>query len=90
MGRALVALAADGAGVALAGISRALALTPLPVELASLVTAVDTPPRLRGVVEGLLGRPTADTTIAVANAVAQGLAQESSVSVWTLPTASWR
>ena len=75
VGRALVALAADGAGVALAGISRALALTPLPVELASLVTAVDTAPRLRGVVEGVLGRPTADTTIAVANAAAQGLAQ---------------
>jgi len=73
--RATVALAADLLGIGVAVTSRVVTLGALPVELASVVTAVDTVPRLRAVVEGMLGRPTADTTLAVANAAAQGLAQ---------------
>lgn len=73
--QAVVRIAADVAGLVLAASTRIVALTPLPLELASVITAVDTVPRLRRVVEGALGQPTADTAIAVANAAAQGLAQ---------------
>ena len=73
--RAVLALAADAGGLLLAAAGRALTLAPLPAEIASAITAVDTVPRLRNLVEQGLGRLTADTTMALANAAAQGLAQ---------------
>ncbi|HEY6797957.1 MAG TPA: HAD-IC family P-type ATPase [Kineosporiaceae bacterium] len=72
--QALAALAADSAGLLLAGVGRLAALAALPVEAAALVTVVETVPRLRGAVESLLGRSAADPAIAVVNAAAQGLA----------------
>jgi cation-transporting ATPase I len=73
--QAALTLVADVAALALATGTKVAALRPVPVELASVITAVDTMPRLRRVVEAALGQPAADTAIAVANAAAQGLAQ---------------
>ncbi|WP_131786537.1 cation-translocating P-type ATPase [Protofrankia symbiont of Coriaria ruscifolia] len=72
--RAAVALAADGIAFTVASVGRIARWTPFPVELASLVTVVDTQPRLRGVVEKAIGPQRADVVLAVANATAMGLA----------------
>ncbi len=71
--QAALTLVADVAALALVAGTKVAALRPVPVELA--ITAVDTMPRLRRVVEAALGQPAADTAIAVGNAAAQGLAQ---------------
>lgn len=73
--RQLAALGADGAGLALGAFGRALAATPLPAELASLFSVVDSEPRARALLESLVGRPLTDLGLAVGNAVAQGLGQ---------------
>jgi cation-transporting ATPase I len=73
--RAVTALAADAAGLALATVGRVARWTPGSAELASVITVIDTQPKLRAIAERALGRAHADTVIAVANAVAQGLAQ---------------
>ncbi len=73
--RALAGVVADMAGIGAGVLGAAVRLTPFPIELASLVTIVDSEPRLRRVADELLGPPLADITLASVNAVAQGLAQ---------------
>jgi len=75
--QAVTALAADVAGLGVAGIGRILRRTPLPVELASLASFLDHQPRLRSAVERSLGRRRADVVLALTNAAAQGLGQGS-------------
>jgi cation-transporting ATPase I len=73
--RALAAIVADVAGLALGGLGVALRLSPLPVEAASLFTLLDSHPRLRHLIEERFGPGVTDAGLAVANAVAQGLGQ---------------
>ncbi len=72
--RAALALVASGAGLALSGVAPVLRRTPLPTELAALVTVVDTQPRLRRLVETAVGKPAADVGLAMLSSVGQGLA----------------
>jgi cation-transporting ATPase I len=72
---AVAALAANAAGLSLAGAGRAFRTVRLPAELGSLVSFVDTQPRLRGAVERAIGPGRADVTLAAANALAQSAAQ---------------
>jgi cation-transporting P-type ATPase I len=73
--RHLVALCADAAGLGLGVFGRALRSTPLPVELASIASLIDNQVRLRQLLESHLGNPITDLSLAVANAVGQGLTQ---------------
>src|SRR5437763_5920196 len=73
--RALSALVADAAGLGLGVFGVGPRATPFPVELASLVTLLDTQPKLRHLFESRVGGPATDLGLAVSNAVAQGLAQ---------------
>jgi len=73
--RALAGLVADVAGIGLGAFGAVLQATPIPIELATLVSLVDNEPRLRRVVENALGAPVTDVTLATVNAAAQGLAQ---------------
>lgn len=68
-----MALGLNLAGVALAGVGAAVQFTPLPAELAALVTAVEAQPRVRGALEMVLGRPATDVGLAVLNAAGQSL-----------------
>jgi magnesium-transporting ATPase (P-type) len=72
---AVAALAANLAGLSLAGAGRAFRTVRLPAELGSLVSFVDTQPRLRSAVERAIGPGRADMTLAAANALAQSAAQ---------------
>ncbi len=72
--RAATALVADGVAFGVASAGRVARWLPLPIELASLVTVVDTQPRLRGILERAIGLERADIVLAVANATAMGLA----------------
>lgn len=71
--RALIALAADAAGVGVSVAGTILRLSPVPIELASAVSLVDGIPRLRHVLEERLGPTMTDVGLSVTNAVAQGL-----------------
>ena len=73
-GRALAA-AANGAGLCVAAVGGVLPWRALPPGLAAAVTAVDYQPRLRAVVEERLGKPAADTVIALAAASVYTLTQ---------------
>jgi len=73
--RALASLTADVLGLGLSGFGYALRLSPLPVELASLVTIIDNEPRLRRLAENTFGPSLADVGLASINAVAQGIGQ---------------
>lgn len=77
LSRAAIGIAADVAGLSLTGIGRVLRATPIPLELTALTTLVETQPRLRAAVEGLLGPERADVALTVASAAAQGLAHGS-------------
>ncbi|WP_241842090.1 HAD-IC family P-type ATPase [Pseudofrankia sp. BMG5.36] len=70
-----MALAADGVALTLASAGRLARLVPVPIEVASLVTLVDTQPRLRRQLERALGAGRADLVLALANAGALALAQ---------------
>lgn len=76
--RAATALVADAVGLSVAGAGRLLKKTPLPVEIAALVTYVEHQPRLRGAVENALGPWRADVVLSLANAIGQALAQGNS------------
>ncbi|WP_462188308.1 cation-translocating P-type ATPase [Frankia sp. CcWB2] len=73
--RTATALAADGVAFALASAGRLARAVPLPIEIASLVTLVDTQPRLRRWVEQMLGAGRADVVLGLVNAGALALAQ---------------
>jgi calcium-translocating P-type ATPase len=73
VGRTVTVLAADVAGLVLATVGRVAHRVPGSAEAASLITAIDTQPKVRAVLERALGRTRADTTLALGNAVAQGL-----------------
>jgi len=73
--RHVLALGADVAGLSLGVVGRVLRATPLPVEVASVVTLIDNEPRLRHMLESHLGTPTTDLGLAVLNAVGQSLTQ---------------
>jgi cation-transporting P-type ATPase I len=74
-GRELAALVADGLGLGVAVAGRAARLAHLPIELAGLVPLVQSQPRLRHRLEGLVGRQVVDVGLALANAGASALAQ---------------
>jgi cation-transporting P-type ATPase I len=69
--RAVVALGINVIGVVLAGVGAAVRFTPLPAEVAALVTAVEAQPRVRGLLESALGRPATDVGLAMLNAAGQ-------------------
>jgi calcium-translocating P-type ATPase len=72
--QAIWALAVNVAGLVLSGVGATVRLTPLPAELAALISAVDAQPRLRGLLEVVLGRAATDLGLAVLSAAGQGLA----------------
>lgn len=71
--RALIALVADAAGIGMSAAGAMLRLSPLPVELASVVSLLDGIPRVRHLLEERLGPTVTDVGLSVTNAVAQGL-----------------
>ncbi|WP_434742263.1 HAD-IC family P-type ATPase [Micromonospora sp. SH-82] len=72
--RTLGALVSDGLGLTLAAATRILPLTPVPGEVAGLLTAVDLHPRLHDLASrGLRADPRADVLFPLAEAVVQGL-----------------
>jgi cation-transporting ATPase I len=73
--RQLLAFCADVAGLGVGVGGRLLQATPLPTELASLVSLVDYEPRLRHFFEAHFGAPVTDLGLAVVNAAGQGLSQ---------------
>lgn len=70
--RGVTALMADAVGVGIGGVTRLLRLPRLPVEIASAIPAVDSIPRVRGLLDG---RPGLEMSTALVNAVLQGLGQ---------------
>ena len=73
--RHALAFGADVSGLGLGLLGRLLRATPLPVELASVVTAIDSEPRVRRILESYLGPQATDLGLAVANAIGQSLSQ---------------
>jgi cation-transporting P-type ATPase I len=72
--QALWALAANAAGLVASSAGAAVRLTPMPAELAALITAVDAQPRVRQLLEAVVGRPATDVGLAILSAAGQGLA----------------
>ncbi len=70
----LAALLGDAAGLVVATAGRMAGRVPGAVQAASLITLVDTQPRLRSALQQRLGAQRADTAVAVANAAAQAVA----------------
>ncbi|MGC8513634.1 MAG: HAD-IC family P-type ATPase [Acidimicrobiales bacterium] len=75
--RHALALGADVLGLGFGTLGRLLRVKPLPVELASLATVIDSEPRIRHMLESYLGQRSTDLGLAVANAVGQSLSQGS-------------
>ena len=73
--RQMYAIGAEVGGLGLSLTGRMIRSSPLLAEAASVVSLVDATPALRRVLESRLGDAAADLTLAVGNAVAQGLAQ---------------
>lgn len=73
--RNAIAIGADVAALGASLFGQLLALTPLPAELASLVSVVENEPRLRSLVERRVGVAATDLGLGVANAAAQAIAQ---------------
>ncbi len=73
--RDAIALGADVLGLGASVFGQLLRATPLPVELASLVSLVDNEPRLRGFMEQHLGTPITDLGLGLSNAFVQALSQ---------------
>ncbi|PWR09500.1 haloacid dehalogenase [Micromonospora acroterricola] len=73
--RTLGALASDALGLTISAATRILPFTPVPGEVAGLLTAVDLQPKLHALASrGLRADPRADVIFPLAEAVAQGLA----------------
>ncbi|MDX3854862.1 cation-translocating P-type ATPase [Streptomyces sp. AK02-01A] len=73
-GRAVWALAAQAAALPLAAVGLLTRRAPLPIELASIVTIVDTQPRLRRLVGRVVGDRNTGLVLATLNAAAQSSA----------------
>ena len=73
--RQIFSVAADAVGLGLVGFGQLTRRSPLPAELASLLSLVDSTPRLRALLERRVGSATADLMLAAANAIGQGLSQ---------------
>jgi cation-transporting ATPase I len=73
--RDAIALGADVVGLGASVFGQVLRATPFPIELASLVSLVDTEPHLRGFLEQHLGAPATDLGLGLSNALVQALAQ---------------
>jgi cation-transporting ATPase I len=73
--RDAIALGADVVGLGASVFGQVLRATPFPIELASLVSLVDTEPHLRGFLEQHLGAPATDLGLGLSNAFVQALAQ---------------
>ncbi len=73
--RQLFSLGADVAGLGLTAVGQTVRRRPLPAEIASILSLVDSTPRLRGMLEKRVGEASADLLLAAANALGQGLAQ---------------
>jgi cation-transporting ATPase I len=71
--RAMVTLGVNVAGMVLAGVGAVSRFTPLPAEVAALVTAVEAQPRVRELLEAVLGRPATDVGLALLNAAGQSV-----------------
>jgi cation-transporting ATPase I len=72
--RAAVALGADVLGLGVSVFGRVLRVTPLPVELAGLVSLADQQPRVRDHLERLVGVPAVDFGLGMSSALAQAVA----------------
>ena len=77
LGREVIALGADLAGLGISSTLRLLRLRPPPFvrEIAAGVAFTDNVPRVRRVAEQRLGRPATDVSLAVVGALASGLGQ---------------
>ncbi len=73
--RLVVEIGADVAALGMSVWGSLLRLTPLPVELASAVSFVESQTPMRAALARWVGEPAADLGFALTNAVAQGLAQ---------------
>ncbi|MBV8386511.1 MAG: HAD-IC family P-type ATPase [Acidimicrobiia bacterium] len=73
--RDAVALVADVVAVALGGAGRLARLTPVPIEAVAVIPFVQSQARIREVLERAFGASLTDAGLAIANAVAQTLAQ---------------
>ncbi|KXK61839.1 haloacid dehalogenase [Micromonospora rosaria] len=72
--RTLGALVSDGLGLTISAATRILPLTPVPGEVAGLLTAIDLHPRLHALASrGLHADPRTDVLFPLAEAVVQGL-----------------
>ncbi|MCP2258201.1 plasma-membrane calcium-translocating P-type ATPase [Streptoalloteichus tenebrarius] len=91
--RVLPTLAVDAVGLALSAVTRLLPFTPLPTELAGLISAVDLHPRLReGAARRLRGHERADSVTSMAAALVHGLATGGAGTVLDVAqrVAQWR
>jgi cation-transporting P-type ATPase I len=73
--REAVAFAADVLGLSASVFGQVLRFTPIPIELASVVSLVESEPRVRGFFEQHLGAAATDLGLGLSNAVAQALSQ---------------
>jgi cation-transporting ATPase I len=73
--REAVALVADGAAFGFAVTGRLARLARLPIEVASVISLVQSQPRLRRPIESVVGPQVADVALGLGNAVGQALAQ---------------
>jgi len=73
--RQVLMLGADVAGLGVSAFGQVLRATPIPGEIAGVVSLVESVPRIRAVAEARLGHTIADLTLALGNAVAQALGQ---------------
>lgn len=73
--RESIALVADAAAFGFAVTGRLARVTRLPVEVAALFGIVDSQPRIRHMLESLVGPGAIDLALGVSNAIGQGLAQ---------------
>jgi cation-transporting P-type ATPase I len=73
--REIFALAADVAAVGFTVVGRLAQFTPVPVEVVSFGSIIDSVPRLRSLLARLVGWPVTEITLATTNAVSAGLAQ---------------
>jgi cation-transporting ATPase I len=73
--RNLLALSADLFGIGAGIMGQAIRLTPIPAEIASIISLLDNEPRLRRLLENRFGHSATDLTLGILNAIGQGLSQ---------------